>query len=65
MNDEEFSPVFVPPTNYVFSNSVVCPYNAAVECGKERNCAKCGWNPAVEQKRKSRVKQMGTVWREE
>ena len=29
-----------------------CPHNQAVECDDRYYCFKCGWNPAVEQRRK-------------
>lgn len=34
-----------------------CELNCGVQCPKAgRTCEKCGWNPAVEQQRKAKVR---------
>lgn len=56
--------------NEVLENS--CLHNAMVLCIK-RDCFRCGWNPAVEEKRKEKLKkgavrnvlqQVPKLWRE-
>ena len=41
-------PVFIAPG--------FCQYNGAVDCADKTNCAKCGWNPAVDEIRKKRTR---------
>lgn len=31
--------------------------NSGVECDKFSNCDKCGWNPAVEEERKKKIRE--------
>lgn len=33
-----------------------CKYNSQVDCSGEQRCKKCGWNPEVDKKRKSKIK---------
>lgn len=33
----------------------VCVYRDYINCAEHTNCAKCGWNPKVEEKRKAKL----------
>lgn len=50
---EELCAQFVPSTNYTFGDGKngLCRYNNSINCD-DGLCAKCGWNPSVERRRK-------------
>lgn len=55
---EELSAIFVPNTENipVHDSAGACWHNKMVACTNRNNCAKCGWNPPVAQKRVAKLK---------
>ena len=54
---EEFDAIFIPNTNYNFSERLMaCRFNNAVECIEKKDCGKCGWNPAVAELRSQDIR---------
>lgn len=59
LTNEELDAIFVPNTNkYHFGpvDSTACAFNGSVDCNGHDNCLKCGWNPAVDEKRKALIR---------
>ena len=56
--EEEMDAIYVPDTSHYNFNpkSVVCIFNDAVECKDKHACAKCGWNPAVQEIRSREIR---------
>lgn len=48
----------VTPDWISVKNAPYCRYNMAVDCEEKENCAKCGWNPANEDLRKRRAREV-------
>jgi anaerobic ribonucleoside-triphosphate reductase len=60
---EEMDAIFV--TDKSRDDSISCKYNMAIACDSRSNlCDSCGWNPAVEVKRKEKVRRMIKEWGE-
>ena len=58
MNDEGGA-IFIPNTDGVVPHSNgCCAYNKAVICFEFGDrCKKCGWNPKVEEKRRTKIRE--------
>ena len=55
--EDEFTPIFVPATNYTFKEvETICHYNETVICTERGKCSRCGWNPVVAKIRADKIR---------